>query len=449
MGEKVFAGVSKIDITPPLGYRLQGHGMRKKPSQRIHDPLNLKVLTVKKGNDRVAIITFDLLGLSVDFVLEAREEIKKKTGLLANQVMMCASHTHSGPFVLPAPDGTMDENFIPDYLPLLIKQTAGAIIEAISREEEVNLVYGKSTIDIGSINRRKKNPDGSIWGPDPEGPVDREVSVLSFEKSVGNPVSILFTYGCHPTTVNTSISDITAEYPGTAQHELERFYSGSTALFTNGCSGDVRPSLTNEEKTAFKAGDFNDVKRMGRLLAAGTIEAIETARMKNKTASLNIKSVAGYLETFQFPLNKDFLPVDEESIEKNFLILVKKFRGNYKAFESELKWKKMWKEKLLKGDPVPETVDADVQVIKIGDISLIGFPGDTMAEIGLKIKQKIPYAIPISNSNGRIGYIPSAQGLKDGGYEASFFFYQGFPGPYAPEMESELIKKVVELTERQ
>ncbi|HNS32273.1 MAG TPA: neutral/alkaline non-lysosomal ceramidase N-terminal domain-containing protein [bacterium] len=446
MQEEIMAGVSKINITPPLGYRLQGHSTRNKPSEKVHDPLYMKVLTVRKGDDRAVIITSDLLGLSMDFVSKARAEIEKKTGIMPHQVLLCSSHTHSGPFVLPPPDGKLNENFIPDYLSLLVKQAAGAVSEALKKEEKVRLIYGKNEVNIGSINRRRKNPDGSIGGPDPCGPVDREVTALSFEKSPGNPVAILFNYGCHPTTVSNTIYDITAEYPGAAQYELEKFYPGTTALFTNGCSGDVRPALLNEEKTQFRAGDFEDVRRMGRLLAAGAIEAIETARRETGAEGLEIEKVSACLETFHFPLDRKFMPTDERQIEENLPVLVQKLRGNRTPLEPEIKWMELWKEKLRKGEKAPSAVEADLQVIKIGPVALIAFPGDTMSEIGLKIKKRLPYAVPVSNSNGRIGYIPSAQGLKDGGYEASFFFFQGFAGPYAPTMEKKLLEKVFELT---
>jgi len=444
MDEKVFAGVSKIDITPPLGYRLQGHGSRKNPSEKVHDPLYLKALSIRKGKNRAAVITSDLLGLSIDLVSDARREIEEKTGLLPHQVLMCASHTHSGPFILPPPDGILNENFIPGYLSLLAKQAAGALREAMYREEPVKVSFGKKEIDIGSVNRRKKNPDGSIGGPDPEGPADREATVISFEKE-GQPLGILLNYGCHPTTVSNTIYDITAEYPGAAQYELEKFYPGAVALFTNGCSGDVRPGLTNEEGTKFRAGDFSDVRRMGRLLAAGIIEARETSQKNEKSAYLKIDKIGSRMESFPFPLDKKMLADSEEKLERIFPELVYRFRKSREPMEAEKKWKELWREKLRRKEKVPSHVKGDLQVLKIGPASLIAFPGDTMSEIGLKIKKRLPHGVPVSNSNGRIGYIPSSQGIKDGGYEASFFFLQGFPGPYALSMERKLIEKVLEM----
>mgnify|MGYP001197288760 CR=1 FL=1 len=448
MDKKILAGVSRVNITPPLGYRLQGHLSRNQPSGKVHDPLYMKVLSISNGSDRVVIITADLLGFSVDTVNMAWKEIKARTGLLPHQVMICASHTHSGPFVLPPPDGKLNENYIPGYTALLAKQAAGAVREAMSCEEKVSLVFGKKEINIGSINRRKKNPDGTIGGPDPDGPADREVSVLSFEKNPGTPHAILFNYGCHPTTVSNKIYDITAEYPGAAQSELERFYPGATALFTNGCSGDVRPALLNEDRTEFRAGDFEDIRRMGRLLAAGTIEAIEDSRRKSINSDIRADKIEGRLIQFPFPLDERLVARDVESLERNFPELVRRLRAGNPPMEHEMKWKEMWKERILKKEDIKAEVEGDIQVFRIGPLSLVAFPGDTMSEIGLKIKKRLPLAVTISNSNRRIGYIPSAQGLKDGGYEACFFFFQGFPGPYAPGMEEALVKRIIELAEK-
>ncbi len=441
MDNRLLAGTTKVDITPPLGYLLQGHAIRNKPSKRVHDQLGLKVVSISKESERMVLVSCDLLCFTKDFVEDARAEITEKTGLLPHQVLLCCSHTHTGPFTLDLL-GSDPRNFVPEYLSIVKKKIAGAVIESMSNQEPVKVKYGRANVDMGIINRRRKNPDGTIGGPDPTGFIDYEVSVLSFERDEGDPLAILFNYGCHPTTLSADIYEVSADYPGAAQKEIEGFYYKTNAIFTNGCLGDVRPALLDEEGRNFRGGSFEDMRRMGRLLASGAIQARETSVL------LNVEKLETRLEKFSFNLDRNFLFQDKQTLEDNFLKLVYKFRKTYKPLESEIRWKNFWLDKINRKEVIPQDIIREIHLFKIGGVSLVGLPGETVAEIGLKIKQKLKNAFTIGLSNGYLSYIPSATTLKEGGYEASLFFYQDSPGPFSVDMEEKLLDKIFSMVEK-
>lgn len=108
-----YAGISKMDITPPVGYILSGHSARNKPSQKAHDNLYLKVLTVFNGEKRVVIVTSDLLGFTQEFVDKVREDMRKKINISAENSLLTASHTHTGPMMEQFPYDT--EKPLDDY----------------------------------------------------------------------------------------------------------------------------------------------------------------------------------------------------------------------------------------------------------------------------------------------------------------------------------------------
>ena len=88
------AGVAKVDITQPVGTPLGGYGDRKgMPSTGVHDPIMAKALVLDDGAMRIAIVTTDLVGIA--------PEVKPRVAQLANfpaeKLLLCASHTHSGP----------------------------------------------------------------------------------------------------------------------------------------------------------------------------------------------------------------------------------------------------------------------------------------------------------------------------------------------------------------
>ena len=88
------AGVGRAEITPPAGTPLGGYGARKgRPSTGAHDPLFAKALVLDDGTTRVAIVTTDLVGTNA----EMKRRVSERTGIPPERLLLCASHTHSGP----------------------------------------------------------------------------------------------------------------------------------------------------------------------------------------------------------------------------------------------------------------------------------------------------------------------------------------------------------------
>jgi len=428
MKAQVFAGVGKFDVTPPLGYLLQGHMVRNKPSEKAHDPLYLKVLSVRKGKEHVVLVTSDLIDFSQEFVEALRKEISGRIRLKPAQLMLAASHTHTGPFMAKSPLG--DREPLPDYLSILRKTIAGGIKQAMSKERPVTVRYGKGSVNIGIVNRRKKVGSRVEMRPNPKGPVDEDVFVLSFVGKDGAPLAILLNYSCHPTTLSTQIYQVSADYPGVAQRELEKCYPGAVALFTNGCCGDVRPAIVEGDN--FKDGAFEDIERMGRILAA---EAVKT---NERADAIDVQRIGGRLKAFDFPLDRRLTVRNKKSLEGPC-------RRYWCTSEAGLRWKEFWEKTLESGQTIPQTVTGELQCLKIGPVAVLGLPGEVMVEIGLKIKKKAKNVVIAGYANGSLGYIPTRQGLVEGGYEAFGFLHKGYPGPYASSMEKKLIEKAIAL----
>ncbi|MCX5642985.1 MAG: neutral/alkaline non-lysosomal ceramidase N-terminal domain-containing protein, partial [Candidatus Omnitrophica bacterium] len=402
MEDKIFAGAVKTDVTPPVGYILQGHSDRNKPSQKVHDPLLLKVLSIRKGKERAILVTSDLVAFYPEFVTETRNEITRITGIKKEQVLLTASHTHTGPVM------GNEATALPEYLSFLRFKIAGAVKEAVLREEPVRVKYGRGKINIGIINRRKKTAEGVRMMPNPKGPIDEDVALISFENAAQKPMALFFNYTCHPTTLSSDIYQISGDYPGVAQRELEKFYPGVIALFSNGCCGDVRPAIIKGNE--FAGGTFADIERMGKLLAAEVIQAQEKAEL------LQVNEIKSRSEMFNFPFNQKMMVRDKKSLEKVFR---QYSYDKNKPLEHEIAWKKLWWKKLQNGEKIPDAEIGELQVLKIGKLTIVGLPGEVMVEIGLKLKKAVKDIIIAGYANGILDYIPTSSALKEGGYEAT------------------------------
>ena len=117
-------GAAAADITPPVGIAMGGYWGRRSGAMHIRDRLMAKALVCGQGAARVALVAVDLVGLDADAVRAIRERVKCATGIEDAAVMVCASHTHSGPLTFPFRGmGCIDGGYL--------EQVADAVVEVV------------------------------------------------------------------------------------------------------------------------------------------------------------------------------------------------------------------------------------------------------------------------------------------------------------------------------
>ena len=95
-GPALRAGVGRADITPKLGYYLGGWTRQDRTAQGQHTRLFASALVLKRGDTKIALVSVDLFmvpGGLVRHVAEANAD----RGFTEQNVVINASHTHSGP----------------------------------------------------------------------------------------------------------------------------------------------------------------------------------------------------------------------------------------------------------------------------------------------------------------------------------------------------------------
>jgi hypothetical protein len=90
------AGVAKVDITPRDVRDFEVTGHRRKVTG-VRDPLRAGVLMLNDGDISAAIVTLNTIGAWDEKVELSRRRIEEETGVPAANVMVAASHNHSGP----------------------------------------------------------------------------------------------------------------------------------------------------------------------------------------------------------------------------------------------------------------------------------------------------------------------------------------------------------------
>jgi len=244
----LFVAGARADITPPAGIALDGYSARTNPSVGVHDRLYARALLLRAGGRTFAVVSCELCWLGVATVSEVRERAKAEG---VDEVVLAATHTHSGPAVADYIVGpSMLETGYVLSLPDLI---AGAIRDAGKRLRPATAEVRVASANL-SINRRLASL-----------PVDPAVVALDFRDAGGKPVAGILNYGCHPTVLGPPNRMISADYPGKLSELIEEKHGGDfTSLFLNGACGDVNPSTCAGYHCE---GTFGDVSTIARRLA--------------------------------------------------------------------------------------------------------------------------------------------------------------------------------------
>ncbi len=257
--KQAIAGTARIDITPDWPVMLAGFGQRTSPGTGIHDRIFAKALYLSNGEDRLLIITTDLLCIPAPLARAVIAALGPLTGLAQDQICLCASHTHSAPLPVDAGDGAIG---IARYAPFL----RGALVDvgaaAIAAARQSRLRSGVGEVDLFLNRRTRGNPNI----------VDPRVAVLAVDDAAsGAPVAVLFGVGCHPVTMGWDNMQISADFPGCAQHAIEAALPGVNALFFNTTEGNViprtSPNLDALDPRGYCGGGFENSVRIGEAIA--------------------------------------------------------------------------------------------------------------------------------------------------------------------------------------
>ncbi|HEU4937268.1 MAG TPA: neutral/alkaline non-lysosomal ceramidase N-terminal domain-containing protein, partial [Vicinamibacterales bacterium] len=261
------AGLAEIEITPPLGYRMDGY-FTERLSTGVKDPLMAKALVFQQGDTKAALVVCDLLGVPQTLTREVRARAAARTGIPAENIAVTATHTHTGPLfsgerarifseLATAKYGT-DPLARINYVETLRDRLVEVIVAAHAAVSPASLEFVAAREDRISFNRRYHLNDGTvatnpgISNPKvvgPAGPIDPDLPFLLISKPRMNPdetrisgektpVGSLTAFAMHLDTVGGT--EYSADYAGQLANELRReFGDRFISMFGTGTCGNI------------------------------------------------------------------------------------------------------------------------------------------------------------------------------------------------------------------
>ncbi len=417
MSQVLRIGLERVPITPPIGIMLTGYAVRTKGSEYLLDDLYATALVLDNGETKIALVTCDLIFLHPKSVARIRREVAQCTDIPAAQIMICCSHTHSGPIIYPGPQQTARDHA---YTTNLIHQIAGAICAADAQLQPGRIGYGRGQASIG-VNRREQRPDGQVvLGENLAGPVDPQVTILRLDSTEGYPLAVVANYACHAVALSYDSYGISADWPGAMRWAVESA-TGATCLFVQGAGADINPCGGPKK-------DYDHVQKLGQSVAGSVLQAWADIEAMQEAIPLSAASRNLDLPLWgpMGPDGKPITPAEEiaaSSMKMTWQAVVE-LRERLFPWEAEVKeiggaW----------------YTPIELQAFRMGQAALVAIPAEPFVEVGLAIKGRSPlrYTMIAGYSNGSVGYLPTAAAYEFGGYEVNnAYFWYRLPAPLAP-----------------
>jgi len=444
------ASSKTINITPPIGANMAGFEVRTHGSTGILNELFANILVLSDVKKRkIVFVTLDVLGIDLQLVHYVRKTVSEKSGIPVDAVMICASHTHSGPVATRIEamrtigpmagwkqresNNLLEEdshsNFIDHdeaYYCQLKEKIAHGILWANDTLEPVTMGFHQTSLDGLASNRI-----------DPSYYYDNTVTVLRVNRLDQSPLAIFTQFSCHPTVLDASNYYYSGDFVSFYQEEIQKVFPGCVALFVQGCAGDT------STRHYRKGSGVAEAQRMGRLLAG---EVLKSAML--------IDSHNNYtLDAATVPLTLKVRQFDSDEI------------CNQKIADAKAKIERLQKENAskniqrtahvelegakrllrIKKTTFFEQVVSEMQIFRIGDWKIISTPAETFGEIGRDIRKLDPSGkLTVTGyTNDSMGYIPTCETFKNpNGYEVNIALFQEDTHQLLIDTAQSLLKKV-------
>ncbi|MEN8228277.1 MAG: neutral/alkaline non-lysosomal ceramidase N-terminal domain-containing protein [Bacteroidota bacterium] len=415
-GGRLVAGAAVANITPKDSQFLYGYPHVERYSTGIHDKLWASSLYLSDGKTEVIFIANDIIWVSKDVVANARKAISDKTGIKPENIMITATHTHSGPHTVDYVSNQADPA-VPkadqNYVDLMKDGIIQAGIEAYQNAQPAKL--GLEIADDTGVGTNRR---------DPNGPADHNVPVLLVKNAETDAnIACMLVCSMHPTVMHEDSTLVSGDFPSMARKYLQENVLGNQCpvVYHMGPSGNQSPRHVTKSNT------FEEAERLGVVLGKAVEKVIGQIDFKN---DLELSIKVGLIEE----LPKKVFP-DVKDAEENLKKAVEKLENlrnsnapkqetrtaecDWFGAEETLTLSKAAANGLLEGGH-SSSLPAEIQVIKIGQWNFVGWQGEVFIEYPLAVKQKAENTFVISCANGEMqGYLVTKEAAEEGGYEAS------------------------------
>jgi hypothetical protein len=346
-GAPLKVGWSRMNITPEEPAHLMGYGW-KGDYEKVHDSLWVRTLVLQLDTLVVGIVTYDLMLTPPDVAQRIRDTL---ASLSIDHVYFSAIHTHNGygGWVKGLGREIIAGRYQDHLVQQLVDQTTTSLIQAYQQVLPAHVGYAEINLDSLVSNRLVKG-----------GKVEPYLRALFFQRE-DSSLGVFNSFSAHATFVDHKSKQLSADYPGELVRQLEQNPSVDFALFAAGAVGSHSPHQP-------KPFSFQNLQDYTRHLTTPLLRAMDQITYDSVT---------------QLGFNEIALPLGEPQL---------RLTENWRV-------RPFWFRKIM-GNLSPS-----ITFLQIGDITLVGTPGDFSGLLYDEINTDNRPVVVTSFNGEYIGYI--------------------------------------------
>lgn len=433
------------------------------PIAGVFGSLRTTVTLLRNGDEQVCLITPHVVTHTHRLYRGFQRLVRREIGLSEDRVLVMGSHNHTTCRLSDEVQGAnwgMASRSGPPPLTDTGKRyfdKLGRTLRKLPRKmQPVKISWAVGREGRISYNRKGRRADGSTYfmreedrfkvGRDFRGDIDEEAPVVCLKNLDGTINTFITHFNAHPVTAyHPEHCYIFGEYPQVAGEMLANHYRRRNpnleVAFVQGCAGDIN------SKGMFSC-NVAMARRFGRMLGRTYIEASKKLR-RSKSEDLSLTRTVAEVPCRRLPglkaLKKELADIndfirrgdqgDEDTRSCVGMNFPKRLNPPFRAATVRIvrRWSQ-WAIRMHESgrlDQVPRHLEMEVCVLRLGDVAIIGLPGEPFIGIGRQIRagSPAPLTIPCGYTNVSYGYVPDGQNVGDREYMSAFYRYTKWP-PY-------------------
>ena len=387
--DRLAVGWSKKSITPNVPTDMAGYRPRGLNTE-VHDSLFVRAMVFGEGVKNVAILSFDLILVHPNIV-QAIDKLIEEQNIPIDFIYYSSTHTHNsfGNWSSELAGRHVMGSYEEEIVSFLAKNAIEAIKEGIRVKRKATISYAEVPLKKFVYNRLRQ-----------DGRVDTLMRVIKVAHS--DEIAYLSTFAAHATSLPRKSTYLSADYPGELCNRLENQEGVGFAMYCAGAVGSHAPVLPS---FTFEAIDLYTRKMTDTIIRSNQLFRIQ------KLTSIDYGTFTMDLRSPQLRITKGI-----------------RLRP--------------WLFTSVMGDN-----KAEIKVLKLGGVVLVGTPCDFSGEYYHPINQLIDdpsKRVMISSFNGNyIGYITRDDLYDEHHHEVQQMNWYGpYNGAYFTEVIAKLVSKL-------
>lgn len=396
----LMAGEGVSDITPPVGIEMGGFHRplgKERRIKEIRQPAAVRALVLAMGDTQVAFCSMDIAAIGPAMADRIRMAVAARTGIPAENVRLCATHTHS----MPAFCYMRQWGAVPvDFMKHVEKQTVEAVVAAKADLAPAEVSIGKTRVAGGNHNRTVKTcPTDAEFGKestDAQRWVDTTLQAMVLQRPVGKRSLLWYHFSAHAVCYADEASG--PDWPGTVA-AIVREKTGLQASFLQGHTGDVNPGDGSDWR--------GEIKQTTAAIAPALLRAVSDVK------PVQVDSLRAGHQPFQVPFDMKLFESWREAYRRDPSQCAK---GPWvdAGFAAD------WYEANSKRAPEKTHLPIVLNAVQLGPIGLVFHPAELYTYYGLAIRRDspLPHTLVVGYTDDFVGYLPDPTAYQKNEYAA-------------------------------